>query len=115
VPAFWVKMDAVPGRLNETWFQAPQAPGVYFGQCSELCGARHAYMPIAVEVVAPAQFAQWIAAKGGTLKGAKTPDSTTGSPATEGKPASGPVPTDVTVPGTVAKPATTSQPAVAQN
>ena len=42
VPAFWTKMDAVPGRLNETWFKADR-PGVYYGQCSELCGARHAY------------------------------------------------------------------------
>ena len=66
VPAFWVKMDAVPGRLNETWFQTDR-PGLYYGQCYELCGARHAYMPIAVEVVPPAVFAQWIASKGGTL------------------------------------------------
>ena len=51
VPAFWVKIDAVPGRLNETWFKADK-PGVYYGQCFELCGARHAYMPIAVEVAA---------------------------------------------------------------
>ena len=118
VPAFWVKMDAVPGRLNETWFKAPDKPGVYFGQCSELCGARHAFMPIAVEVVAPAQFAQWVAFKGGTMpgpKGAKTPDATAGSPAIEGKPASGAVPTDTPVAGTGAKPATDSQPAVAQN
>lgn len=114
LPAAWVKMDAVPGRLNETWFKIDR-PGVYFGQCSELCGARHAYMPIAVEVVPPAQFAQWIAYKGGTLKGAKTPDSTAGSPATEGKPAAGPVPADAAVPGTTGKPATDSQPAVAQN
>ena len=52
VPAFWVKMDAVPGRLNETWFQADRT-GVYYGVCYELCGARHGYMPIAVEVVEP--------------------------------------------------------------
>ena len=118
VPAFWVKMDAVPGRLNETWFKAPNHPGVYFGQCSELCGARHAFMPIAVEVVSKAQFAQWVAYKGGTMpgtKGAANPDATAGSPATAGKPAAGPVATDTPVPGTGAKPATTSQPAVAQN
>lgn len=70
MPAFWVKMDAVPGRLNETSFTV-EKPGVYYGQCSELCGARHAYMPIAVEAVPPAQFAQWIASKGGTMPGAK--------------------------------------------
>ena len=70
VPAFWVKMDANPGQLNETWAKV-ERPGVYFGQCSELCGARHAYMPIAVEAVPPAQFAAWVASKGGTLPGAK--------------------------------------------
>ena len=51
VPAFWTKMDANPGKLNETWVKVDK-PGVYFGQCSELCGARHGYMPIAVEVLA---------------------------------------------------------------
>ena len=66
VPAFWIKLDAVPGRLNETSFTI-EKPGLYFGQCSELCGARHAYMPIAVEAVTPAQFAAWIRAKGGTM------------------------------------------------
>lgn len=62
IPAFWVKMDAVPGRINETWFKVDR-PGVYFGQCSELCGTKHAFMPIAVEVVEPAQFNAWVAAK----------------------------------------------------
>jgi cytochrome c oxidase subunit 2 len=66
VPAFWIKLDAIPGRLNETSFTIDK-PGVYFGQCSELCGARHAYMPIAVEAVTPAQFAAWVRAKGGTM------------------------------------------------
>ncbi|MFC7536009.1 cytochrome c oxidase subunit II [Sphingomonas sp. GCM10030256] len=78
VPAFWTKIDANPGILNETWAKVDR-PGVYFGQCSELCGARHAYMPIAVEVVTPQRFAQWVAAKGGTMPGtrpAATPDST---------------------------------------
>ncbi len=82
VPAFWTKMDANPGRLNETWVKVDK-PGVYFGQCSELCGARHGYMPIAVEVVAPDRFAQWIAAKGGTMPGARpaaAADSTGSSP-----------------------------------
>jgi len=69
VPAFWIKLDAVPGRLNETSFTIDK-PGLYFGQCSELCGARHAYMPIAVQAVTPAVFAQWIAAKGGTMPAA---------------------------------------------
>ena len=69
MPAFWVKLDAVPGRLNETSFTIKE-PGLYFGQCSELCGARHAYMPIAVEAVSPEVFARWVASKGGTMPGA---------------------------------------------
>ena len=83
MPAFWQKMDAVPGRLNETWFKADRE-GVYFGQCSELCGARHAYMPIAIEVVSPARFAQWVATKGGTMPGVAPAraDSTAASPIT---------------------------------
>src|SRR5205085_9598390 len=64
VPAFWVKMDAVPGRLNETWFRADRE-GVYYGVCYELCGAQHGYMPIAVEVVSRARFDQWVASQGG--------------------------------------------------
>ena len=70
VPAFWVKQDANPGQLHETWAKVDR-PGVYFGQCSELCGARHAYMPIAVEVVPEAKFAAWVASKGGTVGGPK--------------------------------------------
>jgi cytochrome c oxidase subunit 2 len=68
VPAFWTKIDANAGRLNETWVKVDR-PGVYFGQCSELCGARHGYMPIAVEVVPEATFNAWVASKGGTPKG----------------------------------------------
>lgn len=70
VPAFWTKMDAVPGRVNEDKFTVMR-PGVYYGQCSELCGARHGFMPIAVEAVSEADFARWIASKGGTMPGAK--------------------------------------------
>ena len=70
VPAFWIKQDANPGQLHETWAKVDR-PGVYFGQCSELCGARHGYMPIAVEAVPEAQFAQWVAAKGGKMPGAR--------------------------------------------
>jgi cytochrome c oxidase subunit 2 len=70
VPAFWMKLDAVPGRLNETSFTIDK-PGVYFGQCSELCGARHNFMPITVEAVPLAQFNAWVVAKGGSVKGAK--------------------------------------------
>ena len=98
IPAFWSKVDAVPGRLNETWFKTDR-PGVYYGQCFELCGARHAYMPIAVEVVTPAQFAAWVASKGGTMPGApqaKSGDETATSPITNPQAAaaaSGPAPT----------------------
>ena len=74
IPAFWIKLDAIPGRLNETSFTIDK-PGVYFGVCSELCGARHGYMPIAVQAVTPAVFAQWVKAKGGTMPGAAAPTS----------------------------------------
>ena len=69
LPAFWTKIDANPGRLNETWVKVDR-PGVYFGQCSELCGARHGYMPIAIEVVPEATFNAWLASKGGQPKAA---------------------------------------------
>ena len=59
VPSFGIKMDAVPGRLNETWFKA-EREGIYYGQCSELCGRDHAFMPIAVRVVSEADFATWV-------------------------------------------------------
>ena len=72
MPAFWIKMDAVPGRINEVTFTA-DTPGLYYGQCSELCGIRHAFMPIAVEVVSPENFARWVASKGGTMPGAAKP------------------------------------------
>ena len=62
IPSFWVKMDAVPGRINETWFKVDR-PGVYFGQCSELCGTKHAFMPIAIEVVSKDAFDAWVRAK----------------------------------------------------
>jgi cytochrome c oxidase subunit II len=59
VPSFGIKIDAVPGRLNETWFKA-EREGIYYGQCSELCGRDHAFMPIAVRVVSEADFAKWV-------------------------------------------------------
>jgi cytochrome c oxidase subunit 2 len=59
VPSFGIKIDAVPGRLNETWFKA-EREGVYYGQCSELCGKDHAFMPIAVRVVSEQAFAAWV-------------------------------------------------------
>jgi len=73
MPAFGVKIDAVPGRLNETWFKANRE-GVFYGQCSELCGSRHAYMPIAVEVVSQEKFDEWVSKKKSSarLEGAST-------------------------------------------
>ena len=59
MPSFGVKMDGIPGRLNETWFQVDE-PGIYYGQCSELCGKDHAYMPIAVRAVSEAEYAEWL-------------------------------------------------------
>ena len=59
VPAFGVKIDSVPGRLNESWFKATKT-GVFYGQCSELCGKDHAFMPIAVRVVSDQEFATWV-------------------------------------------------------
>src|ERR1700750_756908 len=59
LPAFGVKIDAIPGRLNETWFKATKV-GMYYGQCSELCGKDHAYMPIAVRVVSDQEFTAWV-------------------------------------------------------
>ena len=60
VPSFGIKIDAVPGRLNETWFKAT-ALGMFYGQCSELCGKDHAFMPISVRVVSDADFTAWVA------------------------------------------------------
>lgn len=68
VPSLWFKLDAVPGRLNEKVLQIDE-PGIYYGQCSELCGARHGYMPIAVEALPKDKFEAWVLSKGGTLGG----------------------------------------------
>ena len=65
VPAFGIKMDAVPGRINETWFEVnPGKEGTYFGQCSELCGVNHYKMPIEIEVVSKEDFRSWVANDG---------------------------------------------------
>jgi len=61
VPSFGIKIDSIPGRLNETWFKATKV-GMYYGQCSELCGKDHAFMPIAVKVVSDQEFAAWVEA-----------------------------------------------------
>ena len=69
MPPFGVKMDGVPGRLNETYFNA-EKEGIYYGQCSELCGKDHAFMPIAIRVVSQDQFRTWVAAAATDLPGA---------------------------------------------
>ncbi len=63
VPSFGIKMDAVPGIINETWFRATRE-GTFYGQCSEICGIKHYYMPIEVKVVSKAEYAKWIANDG---------------------------------------------------
>ena len=68
VPAFGFVFDAIPGRVNETWFKADR-PGTYYGQCRELCGVDHAFMPFEIRVVPEAQFAAWVASKGGAMGG----------------------------------------------
>ncbi len=73
VPSFGIKIDAIPGRLNETWFKATQV-GKYRGQCSQLCGRDHAFMPIVVNVVSDQDFAAWV--EGAKKKYASAPQNT---------------------------------------
>lgn len=82
VPALWTKMDAVPGRANETTFTV-EKPGVYYGQCSELCGVDHGYMPIAVEALPVEKWEAWVRFKGGNPAGipAATPAAAPAAPA----------------------------------
>jgi len=80
VPAFGVKRDAMPGRLNETWFRAEKL-GTYYGQCSELCGVGHGFMPVVVEVVSKEEFATWVAQRR-PAEEASTPESVQPVPAT---------------------------------
>ena len=99
VPAFGVKVDAVPGRLNETWAKI-EKPGTYYGQCSELCGKDHGFMPIEVHAVSKEDFAKWVVAQGGKMPEAKpaapaaevpaNTDAKIQSPAEEGQPVATP-------------------------
>lgn len=86
LPAFGLKTDAIPGRLNETWFTAEKI-GTYYGQCSELCGVDHAFMPIEIKVVSQADFDAWVASK--------APAAAPAAPATDG---AAPAPTATTAP-----------------
>lgn len=122
LPAFGLKTDAVPGRVNETWFQADR-PGVYYGQCSELCGVDHAFMPIQINVVSQTEFAAWVASKGGSMTPKSAEEAPGGTAAqvaagTTGAPASRNVSSDAMAPGAAAPvgatadvPATTAAPA----
>ena len=90
VPAFGVKIDAVPGRLNETWFRVDRE-GMYYGQCSELCGRDHAFMPIAVQAVSQERFAAWAAAAPSNLDAAyESLLTTAATPAASAAPAPAP-------------------------
>ncbi len=71
VPSLWFKLDAVPGRLNEKVLRV-DTPGVYYGQCSELCGVKHGYMPIVVEALPRDKFNAWVMTQGGKIEGAPT-------------------------------------------
>jgi cytochrome c oxidase subunit II len=73
MPAFGIKIDSIPGRLNETWFKATKT-GMFYGQCSELCGKDHAFMPIAIRVVSDQEFATWV--EGAKKKFATNPGGT---------------------------------------
>ena len=86
VPSLWFKIDAVPGRNNEKVLFVSE-PGVYYGQCSELCGIRHGYMPIVVEALPRAKYNAWVLAQsGGVIDGQPAPEAT---PASEAAPAAG--------------------------
>ena len=110
VPSLWFKLDAVPGRINEKVLFVEE-PGIYYGQCSELCGARHGYMPIAVEAVPMDKFNAWVASQGGTVKGAAPAKPATLAPpqepksAIEGAPAAGQAPGPETPKTSTAAPA----------
>jgi len=114
LPAFGLKTDAIPGRVNETWFKADRT-GIFYGQCSELCGTDHAFMPIQINVVTQAEFAAWVAARGGSMTPAATAEAPGGAAALV---AGAPTATDAAVPaaaeGAVAAPAGAAASATAQ-
>ncbi|UAB79712.1 cytochrome c oxidase subunit II [Erythrobacter sp. SCSIO 43205] len=83
IPSLWFKQDAVPGRLNERMLTIDE-PGVYYGQCSELCGALHGFMPITVEALPMEEFEAWVVEQGGTIPGAEVA-ADTDAEATEGE------------------------------
>ena len=106
VPSLWFKLDAVPGRLNEKTLIINE-PGVYYGQCSELCGVKHGYMPIAIEARPRKEFEAWLVARGGSLdKGGKEAAAAPAAPAAEPAPAGeAPIAAPAPAPTPVAAPA----------
>ena len=110
VPAFGIITDAIPGRLNETWFTI-EKPGVYYGNCRELCGVDHAYMPIEVRAVSQAEFDAWVASKGGYKVGAAPAPAA--APATAAAPAAAAVPAPTPAAAPAAAPAPSAAPAPA--
>jgi cytochrome c oxidase subunit 2 len=114
LPAFGLKTDAVPGRVNETWFRAERT-GVFYGQCSELCGVDHAFMPIEIRVVTEAEFNAWIAERGGTLPSVEAPAAAEAAtpvaaeaPAADGTAVPAATPAAAPAPATPATPAATA-------
>ncbi len=86
MPSLWFKIDAVPGKLSERLLKVNE-PGVYYGQCSELCGARHGYMPIVIEALPRDQFNRWVIEQGGKIEGAPDAPAEAAAPAPAAKPA----------------------------
>ena len=114
VPALWFKLDAVPGRLNEKLLTITE-PGIYYGQCSELCGVKHGYMPIAVEAVERAQWEQWVLSKGGKLGGAEeAPAPAAATPAAATPAAAAPATTTTTATAATAEAPAAAAPAAAE-
>ncbi|MEI7572507.1 MAG: cytochrome c oxidase subunit II [Phenylobacterium sp.] len=108
VPAFGVIADAIPGHVNETWFKIDR-PGIYYGNCRELCGVQHAYMPIEVRAVSQADFDAWAASKGGyKIGGARAP-----APALAAAPATAPAIVPATAPAAAPASSAMSAPAAA--
>jgi cytochrome c oxidase subunit 2 len=109
IPALWFKLDAVPGRINEKVLFISK-PGVYYGQCSELCGSRHGYMPIAIEALPRDKFNAWVLAQGGKLDNQPKP-AAEAAPAAEVAPAALPAPVaPVTAASAAAAPAASAAP-----
>lgn len=118
LPAFGLKTDAIPGRVNETWFKADRT-GIFYGQCSELCGTDHAFMPIQINVVTQAEFAAWVASRGGSMTPATAAEAPGGTAAQVAAGTAGaPTVTDAAVPaaaeGAAAAPAGAAASATAQ-